>query len=148
MKAPSRKTSILLSWIVVVVVCVFIFCMSAKTEFDLDDHSGIISLVKAWLARMAQLLVGHPVDISPIGHFAEFFLLGLSLANALRWHLPRRLAAKATYALGGLYAILDEFHQVFVPTRTADPVDCLVDIIGVVVGTLVFFLMLCPDRSN
>lgn len=37
-------------------------------------------------------------------------------------------------ALGALYAASDEWHQSFVPGRSADPADWLADVIGLVVG--------------
>ena len=63
----------------------FIFCMSAKTGNDLDNHSGIVSIVKNLLVAGATALFGHEVDVSPVGHFTEYLLLGAALANALRF---------------------------------------------------------------
>ena len=40
-------------------------------------------------------------------------------------------------ALGSFYGVLDEFHQSFVPGRTADPFDVLADILGTVFGCFV-----------
>ena len=42
----------------------------------------------------------------------------------------------AAIAIGIAYAALDEFHQVFVPSRTASPHDVVVDAAGVIVGAL------------
>ena len=63
----------------------FIFCMSAKTGNGLDNHSGIISIVKNLLVAGATALFGHEVDVSPVGHFTEYLLLGAALTNALRF---------------------------------------------------------------
>ena len=49
--------------------------MSAKTGDALDHDSGIISFLLETLRSAANALFGHPVDVSPVGHFAEFFLL-------------------------------------------------------------------------
>ena len=36
--------------------------------------------------------------------------------------------------VAGLYAVLDEFHQLFVPGRTAAASDCLIDVSGAAAG--------------
>ena len=65
----SRRACTLLSWAAVAIMLVFIFCMSAKTGNDLDNHSGIISIVKKFLVAGATALFGREVDVSPVGHF-------------------------------------------------------------------------------
>lgn len=79
----------------------FIFCMSAKTGNDLDNHSGIVSIVKNLLVAGATALFGHEVDVSPVGHFTEYLLLGAALANALRftpWTIFERNATRTPQA--------------------------------------------------
>ena len=70
--------------------------------------------------------------IRKCAHFVEYFLLGLLLYRALRerqqgWQLKWAIWA-AAIAAG--YAAIDEFHQVFVPSRTASPWDALLDTAG------------------
>ena len=76
-RTPSTRFTAL-SWAFVAAVAVLIFCMSAKTGDALDHDSGIISFLLETLRSAANALFGHPVDVSPVGHFAEFFLLGLA----------------------------------------------------------------------
>ena len=42
-----------------------------------------------------------------------------------------------------LYASIDEFHQLFVPGRSGQVTDVLIDLIGVVLGLLLVFLIRC-----
>lgn len=63
----SRRACALLSWAAVAIMLAFIFCMSAKTGNDLDNHSGIVSIVKNFLVAGATALFGHEVDVSPWG---------------------------------------------------------------------------------
>lgn len=63
----SRRACTLLSWAAVAIMLAFIFCMSAKTGNDLDNHSGIISIVKNFLVAGATALFGREVDVSPHG---------------------------------------------------------------------------------
>ncbi len=39
-------------------------------------------------------------------------------------------AATAAWAIASLYGLTDEYHQSFVPERTADPADALADAVG------------------
>lgn len=143
-KSPNRNArfAVVASWAAVVVMLALIFWMSAKTGADLDENSGLVSTVKAWLASTAVRIVGHPIDISPIGHFTEYLVLGALLFNALRWHLPLPRAAWIAPLLASLYGITDEFHQIFVPSRSCDPADWLVDTVAAIIGALIAFAFL------
>jgi VanZ family protein len=66
------------------------------------------------------------------GHFVEYFIFGLLVLRAIRgqrhgWALRWGLAA---LVIAAAYAALDEFHQSFVPGRTASPWDSLLDTTG------------------
>lgn len=133
----TRRTyACFFSWVAVIVVAVFIFYMSAKTAQTLDDNSGIISLIKQALAALAAQIFGHEVDISPIGHFCEFFLLGVTLCNALRFSISPQTSFIVATVLASAYGISDEIHQIFVPTRSCDPLDWVVDTVTALLGAL------------
>jgi VanZ family protein len=51
---------------------------------------------------------------------------------------PALLAAAV--GLGVAYAALDEFHQLFVPSRTPSPHDVAVDAMGVATGALLVLM--------
>ncbi len=65
-------------------------------------------------------------------HFAEYALLGALLTLALSAHrsLPRGSSYLPAFLISALYALSDEIHQAFVPTRTCDVRDLLVDAAG------------------
>jgi VanZ family protein len=70
-----------------------------------------------------------------LAHFAEYLVLSVLLYHALRG--PRRWDLRAgviAVGLAGLYAVGDEFHQWFVPGRTAAGTDCLIDVSGAAAG--------------
>jgi VanZ family protein len=77
-------------------------------------------------------------------HFTEYFLLSLLILHGIRAgrqevHLRWALAA---IALVGGYAALDEFHQSFVPGRTAAVSDVLLDTCGGAAAQIVANLVL------
>jgi VanZ family protein len=62
-----------------------------------------------------------------LAHFTEYAILGFLAARAFRpycrWFL-------ISVALIVVYALLDEYHQSFVPSRTASLVDSFIDMAG------------------
>ncbi|MDO4854768.1 MAG: VanZ family protein [Coriobacteriia bacterium] len=83
----DTRAQLVISWALVVGMLVFIFAMSAQTGPQLDEGDGLFSQIKRSLAQQALALTGHEVDVSPIGHFSEYFALGVVLMNALRLHV-------------------------------------------------------------
>lgn len=147
--AHCRTAYVALSWIAVIAMAALIFWMSAKDGTTLDENSGIISLVKAWLAAAAQAIFSHPVDVSPVGHFFEYLAFGALLANALRWHIPLRRAALLAIVIASAYGVTDEIHQIFVPMRSCDPADWAVDTVAAALGALIVFAVLRKrDRTK
>ena len=160
----SRRACALLSWAAVAIMLVFIFCMSAKTGNDLDNHSGIVSIVKNLLVAGTTALFGHEVDVSPVGHFTEYLLLGAALANALRftpWTTFKRNATVHPAGMLGdfpaplvalifssLYGVSDEFHQIFTPSRSCDPMDWLVDTCAAAIGAAIVWALLKKYSSR
>ncbi|WP_329935701.1 VanZ family protein [Slackia isoflavoniconvertens] len=160
----SRRACALLSWAAVAIVLAFIFCMSAKTGNDLDNHSGIISIVKNLLVAGATALFGREVDVSPVGHFTEYLLLGAALVNALRftpWTIFERNATAhpagmlgdfpsplVALILSSLYGVSDEFHQIFTPSRSCDPMDWLVDTCAAAIGAAIVWTLLKKHSSR
>lgn len=73
------------------------------------------------------------VNVGGWGHFVEFAVLGGLLMNAL----GNRGTLLAAVAIASAYGVTDELHQLFVPGRTTDPVDWLVDTLGALAGALI-----------
>ncbi len=86
-KLAALASSEVVAWALVDVVAAFIFYASAKTSADLSSQNGLISWAFFWLKENLSALFGIQIDPSPIGHFCEYFLLGMTLSHALnlRW---------------------------------------------------------------
>lgn len=67
-----------------------------------------------------------------LGHMIEYAILALLLSRALHAQglLPQRSRRSAAF-LALLYAMLDEYHQTFVPGREGSLRDVLIDALGV-----------------
>jgi VanZ family protein len=107
---------------------IFIFAMSQK-DYPVHSDPGF------------DLSLFHPVLYATLGFF-------LCLAH----HLPsatgnRQHIIPAVLGLGTLYGALDELHQSFIPGRTASLVDLGLDVIGLLLGLGLFFLLMGRRRA-
>ena len=82
-------------------------------------------------ASAATLEHAHEV-LRKCAHFAEYFVFSVLLLRGVRgerrgWQLRWALGA---LAIAAAYSMLDEYHQSFVPSRTASLWDSLLDTVG------------------
>jgi VanZ family protein len=85
-----------------------------------------------------------PAFTRVIAHFSEYALLAALWSWALAPALGRRALLVAA-AISLVYAISDEYHQGFVAGRDSDPIDVLVDALGIAVA-LALVRRLAPRR--
>jgi VanZ family protein len=89
--------------------------------------------------------IGH---LDKAAHFLEFGLMGVLLAigffNVLT--LSTSMKSILTFGSGLILAVLDEFHQFFVPLRQSDIKDVLADAAGLFFGILVFRFLAARRR--
>jgi VanZ family protein len=77
--------------------------------------------------------------LGPLGHAINFGILAILLAWAL--FEPGLLSParfRLAFAISFLYALSDEIHQIFVPTRTFQTRDLVVDAFGALLGLFLF----------
>ena len=113
---------------------VFISFASADS-FNAGNTSRIIGPLVLWLfpnTSPETLAVIHIVT-RKAAHFTEYAILAFLAARAFR-SSPRRALANRWFiislALVVAYALLDEYHQSFVPSRTSSIYDSFVDMAG------------------
>jgi VanZ family protein len=117
---------------------------SLSTDTFSADHTGrfIIPVLRGVFphASYPSILLMHAL-IRKSAHFVEYFIFSVFLTHGLRgeergWKL--RWALWAVGIAAG-YAALDEFHQWFVPGRTASPWDALLDTTGAAVAQMILW---------
>lgn len=103
-------------WLPVFSWCAFIFYLSGIPQ--LTTGWGVYDLV---LRKMA--------------HMAEYFILALLSYRAFNgsFNLASFYLIFWSFILSFLYAVSDEIHQAFVPTREASIGDILIDTLGIIV---------------
>ena len=78
------------------------------------------------------------------GHFIGYAILGVLLVRALALGTWRGVGAKAVLlaiVIGAVYGASDEFHQSFVAGRSPTVDDWIADLLGVIAGALVIFVI-------
>jgi VanZ family protein len=112
------------------------------------------------LRTFFQAIFGHVTDaqwetvhhiIRKSGHFFGYGLIGLAWLRAWWMTLPHsRFLPDATLALLGtaLIASADEYHQSFLPNRTASPWDVLIDCSGAIALQLMVYLFMRVARPK
>jgi len=94
----------------------------------------------------AETLESMHTVIRKMAHLTEYFIFSVFLLHGIRgkdrgWQL--RWAIWAVVIAAG-YASLDEFHQVFVPSRHASPWDALIDTTGAASAQVVLWFWQLP----
>lgn len=126
---------------------VVIFSASADTNSYRHSSTLFEPLIR-WL--FPQMSAAHVEQLHHLfrkcGHLTEYAILALLLWRSIRqpekgrgrpW---RRDEAGLTLAIVFLYAASDEFHQVFVPNRTALVSDVMIDTVGGAAGLALLYL--------
>ena len=124
---------ILLAWGPVVLWMVAIFTVSAENTWTVFEGPPLVRLMRK------------------SGHIFEYAVLALLVGRALMWTWTRRgepiaraLLARV-WAVGAavctLYAVTDEWHQVFVPKRVGHGWDILVDSLSAVAALGIWYIV-------
>ena len=128
-------------WLPVILWMCFIFWMSTEAYSSYNTFSLTETILQFLFPRISSYEVGliHAV-IRKGGHVIEYFILSLLLFRAFRG--GSTASWKWRWSLFGvigvaLWAISDEWHQSFVPTRTASVIDVGIDTAGGILAQFV-----------
>lgn len=113
---------------------------------DLFSGSNTSSWIHPLLSSLFPSLTTEQIDlihiiVRKLGHWSEYFILALLLMRAVREQFPTRRQRSLliwSWVLATLYAAGDEWHQSFVPSRSASGLDVLIDSLGAICGALWF----------
>lgn len=115
---------------------------ASSDSFSAGNTSRIIGPLVLWLfpnTTPESMAVVHVVT-RKLAHLTEYAILGFLAARAFR--SSPRMAIRRRWFLISLalivaYALLDEYHQSFVPTRTASVFDSFIDMTGGLIALVV-----------
>ena len=130
----KRRTQLLLALLATVLWLWFIYGRSAKpAALSHQESEGLLVLFQKIIPQMSMLF------IRKLAHFGEYFLLGVLLW--LDWRLWGRGSLILPLGVGLLFAAADEFLQTFIPGRSGELSDVLLDFFGVCCGVLLLWLL-------
>lgn len=139
-------------WILAVCWMVVIFSFSARTaELSTQDSTTVgMWLGKVFVPGFSEWdeqkqtefadKIDHPVRKA--AHASEYAVLGFLLAGGISDSSKKRLyCIGVPWAFGVAYAVSDELHQIFVPGRSGQATDVMIDSLGVLTGVLAWQLL-------
>jgi len=115
---------------------------ASSDNFNAGNTSRIIGPLILWLFpnTTPETLATIHFITRKIAHFTEYAILGFLAARAFRTS-PRPAISNRWFLICVIlvivYALLDEYHQSFVPSRTASIFDSLIDMAGGLTALLV-----------
>lgn len=143
----------LIRWFAVLGYMAVIFIFSGHSgETSQWLSRGIVQEVKGFVDGVLNLEspaqrsgIDYNYILRKTAHFAEYMILVLLLWRALvfvKVKLPSRIVI--TFAVSFMFSALDEYHQSFVPGRSALFKDIIIDTLGACTGILILLsLKLC-----
>lgn len=141
-----------LNWVAVLIWMGVIFLFSS----DYFSAANTTPFIVPILSDLFPDLTAHHIEniisiIRKLGHVSEYFLLAILLMRALKGQFigqPAKRRIVWSISLAVIYAVSDELHQAFVPSRTASLVDVMIDSFGGIIGSLGFHLRNRDNRSR
>lgn len=144
----KKTTSQITPWIPVILWMILIFFLSAQSAYESNGLSTkFTQVILGFLGQVVPAFGSGAVDYSffhhfvrKLTHFLLYLILGALSARALQkngmsgWK-PLVLAVLICAA----YAATDELHQVFVPGRSGQISDVLLDSMGAMVGVVLYY---------
>lgn len=150
MMKTKKKTVRYIFLILITLNAALIFYLSAQNGVESSGTSGLLleNVFGGLLRKLNIDLSDNSVFlfadhiIRKLAHFSEYTLLGFNLSAFVQtFDKPKRFTALISSASGFLYACTDEIHQYFVPARSAQFSDVMIDTSGVIAGIAIFFLI-------
>jgi VanZ family protein len=119
-------------WIPIVAWLLVMFLFSTNMMSSSETSRFIVPALKFLFPGLTASGISfwHGV-IRKLAHVTEYFVLATFVYRALKFERPSLIDAKLrTIVFVALAALLDEFHQSFVPSRTATIIDVGYDCLG------------------
>lgn len=132
------KKKKIISLILVIIWMIFIFVMSS---FDGNESSTQSNFIVNFIVNVFNI---NNVDIisliiRKLAHFTEYLILGILVSNMMI-HFDKKCYISIIICI--IYAISDEFHQMFVPGRNSQIYDMIIDIFGSLTGIILFNILM------
>ena len=134
----------------IVVLCmlsIFLFSTDNSRESTSKSNRVILGITNLFHKDLSnkekeKIIDMFFVPIRKMAHFGIYLVLGISLISFLReFYIPILKLLLLSIFLAFLYACSDEIHQLFVPGRSGQFSDVLLDTLGASVGIFIYYLL-------
>ncbi|PKN92335.1 MAG: hypothetical protein CVU44_14440 [Chloroflexi bacterium HGW-Chloroflexi-6] len=149
MRLPSKHLHTCLRWIPAIFFASLIFMFSAtpaKQVAKTYDQLNINVTQAVSPTNTQTPLFSKTIDWLKVGHVIGYFCLGAAVLFAHSSH--SRGSVFSALMISSLYAISDEFHQNFIPGRSASSWDVLLDSLAALAGIVVLRLIIMKLRQR
>jgi VanZ family protein len=111
--------------------------MSSQTGDESSVLSGGITSFLVNLFNIKDLETFH-FFIRKMAHVTIYALLGFFILNAFVEESITKPMVMHSFFIALIYAISDEIHQTFIPARSGNVIDVLIDSVGILIGLSLF----------
>ena len=143
----SKKFYCIISILLVLVWMALVFKLSAENSIKSDNTSGrVVNIILKILYNeneITQEIVGNVTFwVRKFAHFILYVMGGFLITNCI-FNCFNKLKGNfyISIAIGTLYSVIDELHQTFVPGRSGEIRDVLIDTVGVIIGAFIFYVI-------
>lgn len=137
----------LLSWIAVIFWMALIFYLSHQPAAISNElSSGITELIVDALEKLASQFQFNIGELHHIvrknAHFFAYLTLGILVLNGLRRSgVNIKQGAGVALLICILYAVTDEVHQLYIPGRSGEVRDVMIDSAGASLGIMIYLIV-------
>lgn len=135
------NTKKIISYILLIIWMILIFKFSSDSgKVSTGKSDSIINIANDFGLNLNNVF-GTYVDftVRKCGHLIEYLILYFLLYNCLNYNLTKKTNLKLSLFILFLYACSDEFHQLFVPGRSGQFKDVLIDTLGGFIGLVLIY---------
>ena len=139
-------------WMPAIVWMAIIF-LGSTDMLSAEHTSRFLAPFLRWIDPQISLAALNAIQLGvrKLGHLTEYAILAMLLWRALRagirWQMKMSILFLVAALASAIFAASDEFHQSFVPSRTASPTDVMIDICGTLIGLSICW-MFAKRRSS
>ena len=126
-----------ISLLLVILWMIFIFVMSSFDATSSSNQSNFIVYIITSIINIKDIGLLSLI-IRKLAHFIEYFILGILVINFITRYDKKIIIA---ILLCIIYATSDEIHQIFVPGRSCQIIDIMIDSLGSIMGIYLYKLI-------
>ena len=126
--------------ILLILWMILIFIMSSFDAVESGNQSGSIVTFIGNILNISDVSLLSLI-IRKLAHFTKYFVLGVLTINVFKdYKVDNVFIYSLLFCV--FYACTDEIHQLFVPGRSGNIMDVLIDSFGSLIGCTSYFLLL------